>query len=103
VITQEDPGSTPYLAKTWKISPADPLAAVQVLQSNPAFFTLGSPTYHTQTEEHSGIIEVTTLLRKTSWFKGCRRYYLTSLMDHKASSDPELFTGGQLNLVSGPK
>ena len=103
VLTQEDNGSTPYLAKTWKIKPGDPLAAVQVLSSNSAFFTLGSPTYHTQTEEHSGIIEVTSLLRKASWFKGGRRYYLSSVMDHKASSDPEIVTGGQLNLVSGPK
>jgi hypothetical protein len=114
VLTQEDPGSTPYLAKTWRISPADPdplASAVQVLQSNPAYFTLGSPTYHTQTEEHTGIIEVTSLLRQASWFKGGRRYYLTSMMDHcrptqvlcPAASDPELFTGGQLNLVSGPK
>jgi hypothetical protein len=103
VLTQEDNGSTPYLAKTWKVKPGDPLAAVQVLQSNSAFFTLGSPTYHTQTEEHTGIIEVTTLLRNASWFKAGRRYYLTSMMDHKASPDPEITQGGQLNLVSGPK
>jgi hypothetical protein len=103
ILTQEDPGSTPYLAKTWKIKPADPLAAVQVLSSNSAFFTLGSSTYHTQTEEHTGDIEVTSLLRKASWFKGGRRYYLTNMMDHKASTDPEITQGGQLNLVSGPK
>jgi hypothetical protein len=102
VLTQEDPGSSPYLAKTWKIKPSDPLAAVQVLSSDAALFAQNSTT-HSQTEEHSGIIEVTSLLRNASWFTTGRRYYLTNMMDHKSSTDPEITQGGQLNLVSGPK
>jgi len=103
VLVEEDPGSDAYLGKTWKIKPASPLAAVQVVKSNPDFFVAGGTSFHTQTEESSGIVDVTTLVRPASWFQSTRRYYLANMMDHSVVQDPELYRGGQLYLISGPR
>ena len=103
IMVEEDAGSEAYLGKTWKINRANPLAAVQVLQSNPAFFAYGGSNFDTTTEESSGIIDVTSLVRPAPWFVSTRRYYLANMMDHLSSTDPELVQGGQLYLVSGPK
>jgi hypothetical protein len=53
-------------------------------------------------EEHSGIIEVTTLLRKATWFDATRRYYLGTTQAHLENADAKLVEHGQLWLISGP-
>jgi hypothetical protein len=103
IMVQEDGASDAYLSKTWKVSPANPLGAVQVLKSNPAFFSPGGANYLTSVEEHTGIVDVTTLVKSASWFQSGRRYFLSNVMDHSPSPDPELVQGGQLTLVSGPR
>ncbi|MFN0303853.1 MAG: hypothetical protein ACKVQU_26255 [Burkholderiales bacterium] len=67
-------------------------------------------------EESSGIIEVTSLLRKDDedgaddddhgernrWMKKGYRYYLGAVQAHYPNSDPELVEGGQLFLMGVP-
>jgi hypothetical protein len=102
VMVQEDGGSQAYLSKTWRIAPSNPLAAVQVVRSNPNFFSYGGSNFLTVVEEHSGIVDVTNFVRRAPWFQPGRRYYLADIMDHAGSGDPELVQGGQLYLLSGP-
>jgi hypothetical protein len=102
VMVQEDGGGDAYLSKTWKVKPSNPLGALQVLRSNPAYFATGGANYLTQSEEHSGIVDVTTLVKPAPWFRTGRRYYLATIMDHSTEPDPALVQGGQLYLFSGP-
>jgi hypothetical protein len=103
VLVQEDPGSDAYLSKVWKIKPSSPPVALQVMKANPAFFLSGGTSFHTQTEENTGIVDVTSFVRPAAWYQSTRRYYLGNMMDHSISPDPELYRGGQLYLISGPK
>ena len=102
VMVQEDGASETYLSKTWKVKPSNPSAAVQVARASPTFFSTSSPTYLTSTEELSGIIDVTAVVKPAPWFQTRRRYYLATIMDHSSEPDPELVQGGQLYLLSGP-
>ncbi len=103
VMVQEDGGGDAYLSKTWKVNPANPLAALQVVSSNPTFFSSGGGNFLTLSEEQSGIVDVTSFLQSAPWFQSTRRYYLADIMDHSTESDAELVQGGQLYLLSGPK
>jgi Bacterial protein of unknown function (DUF839) len=103
VMVQEDSGSDAYLAKTWKVNPANPLGALQVVRSNPAFFSPGGANFLTLSEEQSGIVDVTSFVQPAPWSQPGRRYYLGDIMDHSTEPDPELVQGGQLYLMSGPK
>ena len=102
VMVQEDGGANPYLSKTWKVKPASPGAALQVVRADPRIFSIGGGNYLTQTEELSGIIDVTQVVKPAPWFQAGRRYYLADIMDHSPEPDPELVQGGQLYLLSGP-
>ena len=102
VMLQEDGASETYLSKTWKVKPSNPSAAVQVARASPTFFSTSSPTYLTSTEELSGIIDVSAVVKPAPWFQTGRRYYLATIMDHSSEPDPELVQGGQLYLLSGP-
>lgn len=42
VLIQEDPGNSAYIAKTWRVDPAKPLAAVQIFESDRNRFLLGA-------------------------------------------------------------
>jgi hypothetical protein len=102
VMVQEDGGGDAYLSKTWKVKPASPGAALQVVRANPTFFSVGGGNYLTSSEELSGIIDVTQVVKPAPWFQAGRRYYLADIMDHSTEPDPELVQGGQLYLLSGP-
>lgn len=102
VMVQEDGGADVYLSKTWKVKPANPSAALQVVRASPTFFSTSGANYLTSSEEMSGIIDVTALVKPASWFQKGRRYYLATIMDHSTEPDPELVQGGQFYLLSGP-
>jgi hypothetical protein len=102
VMVQEDGGGDAYLSKTWKVKPANPSAALQVVRANPAFFSTGGANFLTVSEEMSGIVDVTQVVKPAPWFQAGRRYYLADIMDHSTEPDPELVQGGQLYLLSGP-
>jgi hypothetical protein len=99
VIVQEDPGGTPYIAKTWLVNPASK-TAVQVLESDRSRFEGAAAL--TMDEESSGVIEVTDLVEHARWYERGRRYYLADMQAHYAIPG-ELVEGGQLYLVAGPR
>ena len=101
VIVQEDPGNTPYIAKTWKI---DPVAgtAVPILESDRTRFSFDAPNGLTDDEENSGVIEVTDIVAGANWYEAGRRYYLGNSQGHYALAG-ELVEGGQLYLVASPR
>jgi hypothetical protein len=100
VMLQEDPGNSPYIAKTWRIDPATGQAE-QLFESDRSRFLPGGTRFLTQDEESSGIIEVTSLVRKARWFEKGRRYYLGVMQAHYAIPG-ELVEGGQLYLIASP-
>jgi hypothetical protein len=102
VMVQEDGGGDAYLSKTWRVKPSSPSAPLQVLRANPAFFSSGGANFLTLSEEMSGIIDVTQLVKPAPWFRTGRRYYLATIMDHSTEPDAELVQGGQFYLFSGP-
>ncbi|MGQ0442225.1 MAG: hypothetical protein ACT4OH_02095, partial [Methylophilaceae bacterium] len=71
----------------------------------PDFFKVGEKNFLTINEEHSGIIEVTALLKKASWFDKSKRYYLGNTQVHpQGEQDKAIYLKyGQLWLISGPK
>jgi hypothetical protein len=89
VYLQEDIGGNNHLGRIMRYDIAtDTLATV--LTSDPLRFdpTLASPTFLTNNEEASGIIDASEILG-AGWF-------LSTFQSHKSSPDPELFEGGQL-------
>ena len=103
IILQEDPGNQAYVSKMYEYDIAtDKLH--EVARFNPAQFdpNAGSPTFITQDEETSGVIDVTNLLG--SGAPG-EKVYLYDVQVHAASSDAELVEGGQLAImrVSAPQ
>jgi hypothetical protein len=90
ILMDEDPGNNPRISKVWLYGIATG-QLIQVAAHNPKFFdpTIpGNPSFITQDEESSGIIDAGHLLGR-GWF-------LLDVQVHKASSDPELVEGGQL-------
>jgi hypothetical protein len=89
ILMDEDPGNSPRVAKLWlyQIGTGE---LVQIAEHNTKFFDGGAanPTFLTQDEESSGIIDASHILGR-GWF-------LFDVQSHKASSDPELVEGGQL-------
>jgi hypothetical protein len=111
VMVQEDSGNTPYLARTWRVNPWAKTAR-EVLKSDPdrflAPFPLGPEGVpYNADEEHSGIIEVTDIVKSAYWYEHGRRYFLADAQAHYfTAGDPhqdELVEGGQLYLVISPK
>ncbi|MGD9843171.1 MAG: alkaline phosphatase PhoX, partial [Steroidobacteraceae bacterium] len=101
VIVQEDPGNSPYIAKTWQIDP-DTGAALEILQSDASRFVTGGGAFLTQDEENSGVIEVTDLVSEAHWAAKDRRYFLADMQAHYANG-PELIEGGQLYLIESDR
>lgn len=101
VLLQEDPGEHEHLAAIWLFEPKTN-KSTKLFEANPALFKKGGSEFMTLDEEHSGIIEVTDLLRKASWFDAKRRYYLGTTQAHKPHADSSLVEHGQLWLMSGP-
>jgi Bacterial protein of unknown function (DUF839) len=102
ILIQEDPGNAAYIAKTWRVDPAAPLSAVQILESDRTRFVQGAPKFLTQDEENSGIIDVTEIVKPALWYEAGRRYYLADMQAHYANGTT-LVEGGQLYLLVSPK
>ena len=102
VLVQEDSGDDPHLASIWLFQP-ESKSASKIFESDPTRFSGFWPSRITDDEEHSGIIEVTELVRTASWFEPSKLYYLGTTQAHHAHPDSELVSYGQLWLISGPK
>ena len=88
LLLQEDTGNNPWVAKIW-VYGLDSGTLVEVAHHDPALFeNVNSPTFITQDEESSGIIDAQHIFGQ-GWF-------LFVVQNHKASSDTELYEGGQL-------
>lgn len=94
---QEDPGNSSYIAKTWEFDPATRKWA-QVLESDRSRFVSGAPSFLTQDEESSGIIEITSILGRNDG----RRYFLGDMQAHYPIAG-ELVEGGQLYIAAVPE
>lgn len=90
LILQEDPGNQSHIAKVWSYDPVTDVLT-QIAQHDPALFTAGSPTFKTQDEESSGVIDVTSVLGDAD-----TKAFLLDVQSHLNSSDPELVQDGQL-------
>jgi hypothetical protein len=101
VLIEEDPGAHERLAAIWMFDPKLKVTT-QLFAANAQLFKTGAAGFMTIDEEHSGIIEVTALLGKASWFDARRRYYLGTTQVHLQHVDANLVEHGQLWLISGP-
>jgi hypothetical protein len=90
ILMDEDPGNSTRISKVWLYA-IDTREFLQVAAHNPKFFdgtTASNPTFITQDEETSGLIDVAHILGE-GWF-------LLDVQAHKVNADPELVEGGQL-------
>jgi hypothetical protein len=101
VLLQEDPGEHERLSAIWLFEPKTN-KTTKLFEANPKLFKTGTADFMTIDEEHSGMIEVTALLSKASWFDSKRRYYLGTTQAHLRHADEKLVEHGQLWLISGP-
>jgi nitrogen fixation protein len=101
VLLEEDPGEHERLSAIWLFEPKTN-KTTKLFEANAELFKPGSSAFMTTDEEHSGIIEVTDLLVKASWFDSKRRYYLGTTQAHKPHADSSLVEYGQLWMISGP-
>jgi hypothetical protein len=93
---QEDPGNTPYIARTWMFDPAAD-SWTQVLESDRARFLAPTAPFN-QDEESSGIIEITSVLGRDDG----KRYFLGDMQAHY-NIPGELVQGGQLYVISAAR
>lgn len=98
---QEDPGNNPYVAKHWVVNPlagsqsAIETSAVQIFESDRSRFTTGATQYQTLDEEHSGIIDITSIV--ADGINGSK-WFLVATQNHAAAtgaSAATLVEGGQ--------
>jgi hypothetical protein len=90
ILMDEDPGNTTRIAKVWLYS-ISTRQFIQVANHNPKYFdgsTATNPSFLTQDEETSGIIDAEHILGE-GWF-------LLDVQAHKANPDTELVEFGQL-------
>lgn len=98
---QEDPGNTSYVAKHWIVDHTlgtqalREASAVQIFESDRTRFTTGGTLYQTLDEEHSGIIDITSIVNDgivgSQWF-------LVATQNHAAATGANAATlveGGQ--------
>ena len=98
---QEDPGNNPYIAKHWVVNPlagsqsAIETSAVQIFESDRSRFSTGAAQFQTIDEEHSGIIDITTIVN--DGINGSK-WFLVATQNHAAAtgaSAATLVEGGQ--------
>ena len=98
---QEDPGNSSYVAKHWIVDHTlgtqalREASAVQIFESDRTRFTTGGTLYQTLDEEHSGIIDITSIVNDgivgSQWF-------LVATQNHAAATGANAATlveGGQ--------
>jgi len=86
IVLQEDVGGNNRLGRIY-VYGIDSGKLELVAQHNPKFFKPGEPGFFTNDEESSGVIDASRILGD-GWF-------LLTVQNHKASTDPELVEGGQ--------
>lgn len=96
LVLQEDPGNNNRLSRMWKYYPAtDGLIALG--QAKPTYFTTGQPNFITIDEEHSGVIDMSSIL-------GAGKYLYVTQVHSSApvagANQTELVEGGQLALMT---
>ena len=98
---QEDPGNAAYVAKHWIIDPTlatqalREASAVQIFESDRSRFTTGATQFQTLDEEHSGIIDITSIV--ADGITGSK-WFLVATQNHAAAtgaSAATLVEGGQ--------
>ena len=102
LLIEEDPGDNPHAASIWQFDPATGKADKILTVAAVLFLDKNSTEFKTQDEENSGITEITHLVRKASWAKPHRRYFIGVLQVHARSADPELVEDGQLYMIESP-
>jgi autotransporter-associated beta strand protein len=98
---QEDPGNSSYVAKHWIVDHTlgtqaqREASAVQIFESDRTRFTTGGTLYQTLDEEHSGIVDITSIVNDgivgSQWF-------LVATQNHAAATGANAATlveGGQ--------
>ena len=92
ILLQEDPGNQSHLARIWRYD-IESDRVIVVAEHDSDRFTSGLPSFLTQDEESSGIIDVSEILGE-GWF----------LIDVQAhyGTDAELVEGGQLLALHVP-
>lgn len=93
VYLQEDPGNQVHIAKIWRYEIGTGVLQL-VAQHDPARFDPTSPTFVTQDEESSGIIDASALLGPGK--------FLLDVQVHKSNPDPALVEYGQLLVMTAP-
>jgi hypothetical protein len=95
VYLLEDVGANDRVGKIWRYDIATD-ALVEIARENPALFdpTIMSPTFLTNDEEASGIIDASDVLGP-GWL-------LVDVQNHKVSAEPELVEGGQYLAIYDP-
>ena len=107
---QEDPGNNAYVAKHWVVDLSQSTqtlresTAVQIFESDRSRFTTGAAQFQTIDEEHSGIIDITSIV--ADGITGSK-WFLVATQNHAAAtgaSAATLVEGGQfiaLNYKAG--
>ncbi len=107
---QEDPGNSAYVAKHWVVNPLAGSqtqiegTAVQIFESDRSRFSTGATQFQTIDEEHSGIIDITSIV--ADGINGSK-WFLVATQNHAAAtgaSAATLVEGGQfiaLNYKAG--
>ena len=101
IYLQEDPGSVSYIAKHWVVNPNAgtqaqiEASAVQIFESDRGRFLSGAADFRTIDEEHSGIIDITTIVNDgiagSKWFLVATQNHATAT----GANATELVEGGQ--------
>lgn len=102
VYLQEDVGNNEHLGRVWRFNPER--GALELLAQHDArFFLRGGADFLGESEESSGIIEVSELFRGVDGYDLSRnRYFLLTVQTHhKLPGD--LVEGGQLLLMKVPR
>lgn len=103
ILINEDPGGDKFASGIWLYDPSEPNKATRIFDADAArFVNRDAANFMTLDEEQSGIVEVTDVVKSSSWFDANKRYYLGVSQAHKQHSNPALVEYGQLYLISGP-
>ena len=95
---QEDPGSNAYVAKHWIVDHTlstqalREASAIQIFESDRSRFTTGAVNFQTIDEEHSGIIDISSIVNDGS------QWFLVATQNHAAATGANAATlveGGQ--------
>jgi len=102
ILLEEDPGNDARLAAIWRYIPQSHKIE-KIFESNPDFFRVGEKQFLSMNEEHSGIIEITHLVKKASWFAQNKRYFLGNTQVHpQGEADQAIYMKyGQIWMISG--